>query len=112
MAIYSQDSVENTKYHKGCFRLWERQAPKIEPKNLRSSVIACRNGRILTIKCQTTVRSEASSRSFLDAHQLHGDLRPLTKAPLRRTAMPHKQRPKFQEYRKGRLTEATQPAPV
>ncbi|NSY52051.1 hypothetical protein [Agrobacterium tumefaciens] len=28
--------------------------PKIAPKNLKVSATTCRNGRILTVKCQTT----------------------------------------------------------
>lgn len=38
------------------FRIGEHQVPKIEPANLKLSALSCRNGRILTVKCQTTAR--------------------------------------------------------
>jgi len=36
------------------FRIGEPQAPKIEPANLKLCAMSFRNGRILTVKCQTT----------------------------------------------------------
>jgi len=37
-----------------CFRMGERQAPKIEPADLNLSAMGWRTGRILAFKCQTT----------------------------------------------------------
>lgn len=55
MAACGQASSENAKYHKRYGRAARRQVPKLARKNLKLSAITCRNGRILTVKCQTTL---------------------------------------------------------
>jgi hypothetical protein len=53
-------------------RIGECQARKIEPANLELSAMSCRNGRILTVKCQTTADYSKSEHRYtprtLEAH--------------------------------------------
>ncbi|MDE8757569.1 MULTISPECIES: hypothetical protein [Rhizobium] len=58
-------------------RIRERQAPETEPANLKLSAMSCRNGRILTVKRQTT-KDAILTVDFEDGdrdHQVAGKLK-------------------------------------